>query len=255
MFHSKAQVGSFWQVDLGDAWASLDSITIHNRKETYARANLDNATLKVLDADNNVLHTASLSEANKQTIYPFSNSVRLHQLLKKKSPVSLDLRYLRIEAPGEWMNFSQVTAKDRRGNNLSRGKPLSDGAYSNSKATHARLLDGHERVRSYTGGPLASHRSARRTAISTVSPKLPLGGRPRGRRQRRRHHHHTQPRCGQSLLVRATMTFLDDSGTLWPPKPSGANEQTFTAPSLTRVALPGPFPTTKAPTAASFRWT
>ena len=89
MFHSKARVGSFWEVDLGDAGASLDSITIHNRKEAYGRANISvRLHSKVLDADDNVLHTAPLSNATKPDhTTPFAPSVRLHQLLKK-SPVS-----------------------------------------------------------------------------------------------------------------------------------------------------------------------
>ena len=52
------------------------------------------------------------------------------------------------------MNFSQVTAKDRRGNNLSRGKPCaSDGAYLYRMSNACEVaLDGNERVRTYTGG-------------------------------------------------------------------------------------------------------
>ena len=36
-FHSKAQADSFWQVDLGEDGAGLDSITIHNRKAANTR--------------------------------------------------------------------------------------------------------------------------------------------------------------------------------------------------------------------------
>ena len=234
VFHSNSQNGSFWQVDLGDDGASLDSITIHNRKEVQERDDLGTATLKVLDANNNELYRTPLSNATMQTFYPlFSTPVQLHQLFKKKSPVSLDLRYLRIEAPGEWMNFSQVTAKDRRGNNLSRGKPCaSDGAYKNRINNACEVaLDGNERVRTYTDGtPSATHGNFHSvsknsywevdleqdgSAVDTITI-------------------HNRARY-QSHLSKATMTFLDDNRDVMATKKlSGANEQTFTVHSLTR---------------------
>ena len=131
------------------------------------------------------------------------------------------------------MNFSQVTAKDRRGNNLSKGKPCaSDGAYKNRLNNACEVaLDGHERVRTYTGGtPSATHGQ-----FPQCLPKLLLGGRLKkdGSAVDTITIHNRD--AVQSRLARATMTFLDDNRDVMAIKKlSGANEQTFTVHSLTR---------------------
>ena len=134
------------------------------------------------------------------------------------------------------MNFSQVTAKDRRGNNLSRGKPVRLGrcvpeqAKQRVRGCLGRPREGPHVHGGTSGTPSATHGNFHSvsqnsywevdleedgSAVDTITI-------------------HNRDAV-QSRLAGATMTFLDDNRDVMATKKlSGANEQTFTAPSLTR---------------------
>ena len=64
--------------------------------------------------------------------------------------LAIPLRYVRIRA-SDTMNFSQVTVRDKAGNNLSKNKPCaSNGHRGNAKCQNS--LDGHQGMRTWSKG-------------------------------------------------------------------------------------------------------
>ena len=141
--------------------------------------------------------------------------------------LAIPFRYVRIRA-SDWMNFSQVTVRDKAGNNLSKKKPCtSDGAYGNRGNNKCWVaLDGNEKVRKYTSGkPSSTHGNFVSKTSNRSYWQVDLGN--DAKKMASVTIHNRGDDCCKDRLGNATMELLDEEkNVIGTKRLTKANEQT-----------------------------